>query len=88
MGITAGPSAAYLVGQEGAMLKQRLEHYVDHGVSDMIKRLDNYPHCAGQRFEGRGRYRFLSQKCAPYLLPLLLNVMSAEEGIRWADTDF
>ena len=24
------------------MLNQRLEHYVDHGVSDMIKRLDNY----------------------------------------------
>ena len=29
-------------GKKGAMLKQRLEHYVDHGVSDMIKRLDNY----------------------------------------------
>ena len=29
-------------GKKGAMLSQRLRHYVDRGVSDMIKRLDNY----------------------------------------------
>ena len=29
-------------GKKGAMLTQRLKHYVDRGVSDMIKRLDNY----------------------------------------------
>ena len=29
-------------GKKGAMLTQRLKHYVDRGVSDMIKRLDSY----------------------------------------------
>jgi len=29
-------------GKKGPMLTNRLQHYVDRGVSDMIKRLDNY----------------------------------------------
>ena len=29
-------------GQKGAMLENRLEHYVDRDISDMIKRLDSY----------------------------------------------
>lgn len=29
-------------GKKGAMLTNRLEHYVDRNISDMIKRLDNY----------------------------------------------
>ena len=29
-------------GRKGPMLKQRLEHYVDRNISDMLKRLDSY----------------------------------------------
>lgn len=29
-------------GRKGLMLKNRLDHFVDRGISDMIKRLDNY----------------------------------------------
>jgi glycosyltransferase involved in cell wall biosynthesis len=29
-------------GKKGPMLKNRLEHYVDRNISDMVKRLDNY----------------------------------------------
>ncbi len=29
-------------GKKGPMLKDRLEHYVDRNISDMVKRLDNY----------------------------------------------
>jgi glycosyltransferase involved in cell wall biosynthesis len=29
-------------GQKGPMLQNRLEHYVDRNISDMIRRLDNY----------------------------------------------
>ncbi|HJO88219.1 MAG: glycosyltransferase family 2 protein [Alphaproteobacteria bacterium] len=31
-----------LDGKEGAALKQRLQHFVDQDISDMLKRLDNY----------------------------------------------
>jgi hypothetical protein len=31
-----------LDGKEGAALKQRLQHFVDRDISDMIKRLDSY----------------------------------------------
>ncbi|MGY9003699.1 MAG: hypothetical protein ACKVIF_10985 [Rhodospirillales bacterium] len=29
-------------GRKGAMLKSRTKHYVDRGISDMIRRLDSY----------------------------------------------
>jgi glycosyltransferase involved in cell wall biosynthesis len=35
------PSLAWS-GKKGAMLKSRLDHYVDRNISDMVKRLDNY----------------------------------------------
>jgi len=35
------PSLQWL-GKKGPMLSNRLEHYVDENISDMLKRLDNY----------------------------------------------
>lgn len=35
------PSLAF-VGQKGPTLTERLEHYVDRNISDMLKRLDSY----------------------------------------------
>ena len=52
------------------MLKQRLEHYVDHGVSDMIKRLDNYTTARAKDLRDEEISAPIPKMCS-YLLPLL-----------------
>lgn len=41
-------------GKKGPMLKQRLNHHVDRGVSDMIKRLDNYTNARAKDLRDEG----------------------------------
>lgn len=41
-------------GKKGAMLKGRLDHYVDRNISDMVKRLDNYSSARARDLRDRG----------------------------------
>jgi len=41
-------------GKKGPMLTQRLDHYVDRNISDMIRRLDNYSTARAKDLRDRG----------------------------------
>ena len=48
-----------LTGNQGAVLQQRLDHYVDRNISDMIRRLDSYTSARAldiREFGGGGGY--------------------------------
>lgn len=47
------PSLAWS-GKKGPMLVNRLDHYVDRNISDMIKRLDNYSTARARDLRDRG----------------------------------
>jgi glycosyltransferase involved in cell wall biosynthesis len=41
-------------GEKGAMLKNRINHYVDRNISDMIKRLDSYSTARAKDLRAKG----------------------------------
>jgi glycosyltransferase involved in cell wall biosynthesis len=41
-------------GRKGPMLKQRLDHYVDRNISDMIRRLDSYSSAKARDLRDKG----------------------------------